>query len=45
MHLLVKLIDNGDRPFNYFAEKQEMKPVEQSSDEHYKRLIKKILLV
>ena len=32
-----KLIDNGDRPFNYFAEKQEMKPVEQTSDEHYKK--------
>lgn len=32
-----KLIDNGDRPFNYFAEKQEMKPLEQTPDDHYKK--------
>ena len=31
------LIENNDRPFNYFAEKQEIKQVEQSSDDHYKK--------
>lgn len=31
------LIENNDRPFNYFADKQEMKPVEQSQDDHYKK--------
>ena len=32
-----KLIQDNDRPFNYFAEKQEIKPVEQSADDHYKK--------
>ena len=32
-----KLIQDNDRPFNYFAEKQEIKPVEQSPDDHYKK--------
>ena len=32
-----RVIDDGDRPFNYFAQKQEIKPVEQATDEHYKK--------
>ncbi len=32
-----RVINDGDRPFNYFAQKQEIKPVEQATDEHYKK--------
>lgn len=32
-----RVINDGDRPFNYFAQKQEIKPVEQSPDDHYKK--------
>lgn len=32
-----RVIDDGDRPFNYFAQKQEINPVEQAKDDHYKK--------
>ena len=32
-----RVINDGDRPFNYFAQKQEIKPVEQATDDHYKK--------
>ena len=32
-----RVIDDGDRPFNYFVQKQEIKPVEQAIDDHYKK--------
>ena len=32
-----RVINDGDRPFNYFAQKQEIKPLEQSTDDHYKK--------
>lgn len=31
------LIENNDRPFNYFAEKQDAQPTNNMSDENYKR--------
>lgn len=31
------LIENNDRPFNYFAEKQDVQPTNNMSDENYKR--------
>lgn len=32
-----RVINDGDRPFNYFAQKQEIKPVQQGTDDHYKK--------
>ena len=32
-----RVINDGDRPFNYFAQKQEINPVQQSPDDHYKK--------
>lgn len=32
-----RVIDDGDRPFNYYAEKKEIKPVSPQDDDNYKK--------
>lgn len=32
-----RVIDDGDRPFNYYAEKKETKPVNPQDDDNYKK--------